>query len=226
MKFSAKFSALSLAAMLAVTANANAASIQAPSATFAGTVIDFNNFDGYLLPQINAGQLITTLNLGGGVILNTTAFTVVGQNAFDLGQNGLWSVIGNSNRDGNFLSTSFVGNSGSITFSFSSGMQKVGIFANQSQVAGMSNSFQVVALGQNGNILETFTSSIDTDVDGYDEGMFVGFQRASADIFSFTVIGGSFVVDNLTISAVPEPETFALMLLGVGAVGAVARRRV
>lgn len=224
MKFSAKFSALSLAAMLVVTVNANAASIEAPSATFAGTVTDFNNFDGYLLPQFDAGQLIVSLDLGNGISLTTSPFSVVGQNAFDLDQNGLWSVVGNSNRDGNFLSTSFLGNTGSITFSFSSAMQKVGIFANQSQKSGEVNRLQVVALGKNGNILETFTSSIDTDADGYDEGMFVGFERASADIYSFILTDGSFVVDNL-VTAVPEPETYAMLLIGLGAVGAVARRR-
>ncbi|MCV2356033.1 PEP-CTERM sorting domain-containing protein [Paucibacter sp. B2R-40] len=38
--------------------------------------------------------------------------------------------------------------------------------------------------------------------------------------------GNDFVVDNLTLTAaVPEPETYALMLAGLGAIGFVARRR-
>jgi hypothetical protein len=219
-----KFTTLTLAAMLAVSVTAQAAPIQSASATFTGTLTDFNDFDGFILPQIEAGNLITSLDLGNGISLTTTPFSVVGQNAFDLGQNGLWTVIGNSNRDGNFVSTGFLGNNGQVTFNFSVAMQKVGIFANQSQITGVNNSLVVLAYDINGNVLESFSSTIDTDVDGYDEGMFIGFERASADIYGFGLSDGTFVVDNL-VTAVPEPETYAMLLIGLGAVGAVARRR-
>lgn len=220
-----KFATLTIAVMFTLTLNANAASIQASTSTFTGTVIDFNNFDGYILPQIEGGSLITSLNLGSGVTLTTTPFSVVGQNAFDLDQNGLWTVIGNSNRDGNFLSTSFLLNNGAINFSFATPMQKVGIFANQSQSIGNNNSLQVLAYDINGNVLETFTNSIDTSVDGYDEGKFIGFERSSADIYGFGLANGSFVVDNLTITAIPEPETYAMLLAGLGFMGVAVRRR-
>lgn len=36
---------------------------------------------------------------------------------------------------------------------------------------------------------------------------------------------GQSVVDNITVAAVPEPETYAMLLAGLGMVGAVARRR-
>jgi hypothetical protein len=77
----------------------------------------------------------------------------------------------------------------------------------------------------NGNVLESFNVSIDTDVNNYDEGKFVGFARASADIYRFGLSNGTFVVDNLTISAVPEPETYAMFLAGLGLLGAASRRR-
>jgi hypothetical protein len=220
-----KLATLTLAALMAVTSVAQAASIDASSATFAGTVIDFNDFDGYLLPQFDAGNLITSLNLGSGVTLTTTPFAVVGQNAFDLDQNGLWSVVGNGNRDGNFVSTAFSNNNGSINFTFATPMQQVGIFANQNQALFENNSLQVLAYDFNGNILESFRVSIDTDAFGYDEGKFVGFARASADIYGFGLSDGTFVVDNLTISAVPEPETYAMFLAGLGLLGAASRRR-
>lgn len=35
----------------------------------------------------------------------------------------------------------------------------------------------------------------------------------------------AFVMDNLSVSAVPEPETYAMLLAGLGLMGAVARRR-
>jgi hypothetical protein len=42
-----------------------------------------------------------------------------------------------------------------------------------------------------------------------------------------TTTGGSFSIDNLTIgaSAVPEPASWAMMIVGIGAVGATMRRR-
>jgi hypothetical protein len=32
-------------------------------------------------------------------------------------------------------------------------------------------------------------------------------------------------IDNLTVAAVPEPESYAMLLAGLGLVGAIARRR-
>jgi len=221
-----KFKTLTLAALIALSVNAEAAQIQSASATFTGTLTDFNTFDGFILPQDN----VTSLDLGNGISMTSSEFSTVGQNAFDLGQNGLWTTEGNSNRDGNFVSTNFTGALDGFTFTFSAAMQNVGIFVNQSQITGVNNSLQLVARNSSGDELERFTISIDTDADGYDEGKFVGFARTSADIYSFSLMGigsddGSFVADNLLVSSVPEPESYAMLLVGLGAIGAVARRR-
>ena len=47
------------------------------------------------------------------------------------------------------------------------------------------------------------------------------------DVFSFGFqnVPGFFGLDNLSLTAVPEPSTWAMMIVGFGLVGAAARRR-
>jgi hypothetical protein len=206
------------AALLAASVGAQAAPIIADSATFTGDVITFNDFDG----QVVSGSL----PLGNGVTLTTPPNAIVGQYAQALGDNGLWSSIGNANRDGNFLSSAFTTNRGEIGFSFANPVSSVGAFVNQFQPEGVTNNrMLVVAYDINGFVLESFTLSVDTDASSYDEGKFVGFQRATADIYGFGFVDGTVVIDNVVTTAVPEPEALGLMLAGLGVAGLVARRR-
>ena len=47
-----------------------------------------------------------------------------------------------------------------------------------------------------------------------------------ADIRSISFKGNGVVVDNLTVAMpVPEPETYAMLLAGLGLIGMAARRR-
>jgi hypothetical protein len=48
--------------------------------------------------------------------------------------------------------------------------------------------------------------------------------EGSATQFAFRVVDGSFRLDNLLVAPVPEPATWAMMILGFGAVGAIRRR--
>jgi PEP-CTERM motif len=99
----------------------------------------------------------------------------------------------------------------------------VGAFVNQFQGTAP-NSMVVLAYGVDGEVLESFSIGVDTDVNGYNEGLFVGFQRASADIYGFGIADGTFVLDNLTY-AVPEPGSLAMVLAGLGLLVSVSRHR-
>jgi hypothetical protein len=209
--------ALAAATLATITGTAHAAAINESTSPFVGAVIDFNAFDGL--------STSGPLDLGQGVTLTSTPTVEVGAMERTLGTNGAWTVLGDGvNRDGNFLATEFIGSRGEFGFTFSTPVSSVGAFFNQFQVAGVTNRLSLFAYDAWGNVLETQTVHIDTDESGYDEGRFLGFQRATADIHGFGVADGTVVMDNLTISAVPEPQSLALLLAGAG-LTLLARRR-
>jgi len=192
------------------------------------TLITFNDFDGLL----TAGPL-DLLPTPGAVVFTSAPFSVVGQYAQDLDQNGLWGARGTPasgliqtpTGSGNFLSSSFVATRGELGFTFATPVQAVGAFFNQFQTAAGSNALTLLVYDASGNTLESFSFSVDTSALGYNEGKFLGFQRASADIYGFGIADGTFVLDDLTLAPVPEPESYALLIGGLGIVGWVARRR-
>jgi hypothetical protein len=74
-----------------------------------------------------------------------------------------------------------------------------------------------------GDLLDTFQLRNETP------NTFYGFARAESDIRSFSLAGGyiglrSLAVDGV-LAPVPEPSTWAMLLLGFGVIGAGMRRR-
>ncbi len=209
---------LAATALLALSMGAQAASINAADATFAGHVVTFDGFDGL----ITAGPL----DLGNGITFTSAPNAVVGADNQDLGDNGAWTAVGlDSPRSGNFLASAFVARRGEFGFTFANPVASVGAFVNQFQATGStSNSLTLIAYDYWGNDLETFSVKIDTASDSYDQGRFVGFTRASADIYGFGIADGTVVVDNL-VTAVPEASSWALALAGLSVAGVMARRR-
>ncbi len=221
-----------LAGTLALAGAAQADSIISATSTITGTVITFNEYDGL----VSTGPLDVGPAPGNDVRFSGSPFTLIGANAQDLEDNGLWGARGNlidgliqtPTGDGSFLATQFVTPSGAISFYFADPVAQVGAFMNQLQPYGTAgNMITLIAYSQNGSTIETFSFSVDTAFDSYNEGMFLGFSRAGADIYGFGVANGSFVMDDLTysITPVPEPEALALMLGGLALLGARRKRK-
>lgn len=206
---------------------AQAASVDTDGDFGAAKRITFNAMEGLFL---DAATDVGSLEVGSSVLLTSGVTTELGAFARDLGENGLWGARGNPvsglvdtpTGNGNFLA-----NAGSdLRFDFATGVDGVGAYLNQYRFDGVTNSITLNAYGQNGALLESFDYSISTSFDSYNEGKFLGFKRAAADIYAFSVVGNSVSLDNLSFTAaVPEPESYALMLAGLGLLAGVAKRR-
>jgi len=74
-----------------------------------------------------------------------------------------------------------------------------------------------------GLFVESFSAS--TSFDGSTDYYF-GFTGITFDEIRVSVGGdGQMLIDNLQVTAVPEPETYAMLLAGLGLLGFMARRR-
>jgi len=171
---------------------------------------DFEGFDGLL----STGPVL----VAPGVTFTGDAGSELGANNRDLGENGAWGGFGNHFAAG--------ANVGELRFTFGQLSNGAGAFVNHFALAALPLGLVVSVYGDNNQIIETHTVTVDTAFDSYDQGVFLGITRANADIRSISFKGLGVVVDNVTVTAaVPEPQTYALLLAGLGLVGAAARRR-
>jgi PEP-CTERM motif len=222
------FASLALVAALSLAGSAQASSIVSATATFAPTtgLFDFDAYDGR---QVAAGAPV--LLGGGSTFFVADAPSVLGANEQDLGGNGLWGarLDATPTGSGNFLSST-----GPVLFGFliTGPQARVGAYFNLSQPLEGTKTAQLTltAYSAANQVLESFSYRVDTGWDSYNEGIFLGFSRAKADIYSFGVTvsaGQSLVLDNLHLSAapVPEPASIALLMAGLAVIGGAARRR-
>ena len=174
------------------------------------TVNGFDAFDGYYTTGPEA--------IGDGVTFTGDEDSVLGGYIAELGTNGLWG-LGNA-----FAATGAVGE---LRFTFDSLISGAGALVNHYELDDLFPFAVVVsAYGDNNQIIETYTVSVDTAEDSYNEGTFLGITRDTADIRSISFKGNAVVLDDLSFTTpVPEPETYAMLLAGLGMIGAVAKRR-
>lgn len=172
-------------------------------------IADFEGFDGL----ITGGPV----SVAPGVTFTGDNDSVVGAFIAELGANGLWGI------DNKFVAST---NPGTLTFTFDGTTRAVvGLVNHYAEFFG-TGSVTVSAFGVSNNLLESFSHTLISGPDSLNEGFYLGFVRATADIRSISFSGNAVVVDNLTFTTpVPEPTSLALAVAGLAAVGLVARRR-
>ena len=186
---------------------------------FAQNLISNGTFDAYTGPAITPGSNnFQTVNAGVGSITGWT----VGGTSVDVINNGAYGAI-----SGNSIDMLGTPGPGSLSQSFSS-------TSGQQYLLNFDLSCNVCAAPQLG-----------VSINGGAQTLFTGTLTAASQhqTMNFTAVAGATtlltfygipakgdfysgaVLDNVSVTAVPEPETFAILLSGLGLMGSIGRRR-
>lgn len=163
----------------------------------------------------------------GGITFTRDPFTdsnsgeggVLGQGDYGLTDNGSFG--------GDAVYAGLDGAEGWIRFTFDTAQTSFGVFANYSPGSGSDPMIRVLRADL--SVIEEYNLAVDAPIStpgGFNEFAFRGIS--SGESFMVFEMANSYIIATGTpdgVPPVPEPGTYALMLLGLGAVGFVARRR-
>jgi PEP-CTERM motif len=160
----------------------------------------------------------TPTPFSGGLVTNTS---LAGVRARPFGSTGNYATVGPTDGSPGILNLAAFGTIDSITFLWGS-VDTYNRLDVVDMMGGTLASFggaSVVALA-NGNQTSPFTNPLVTLT-------FTGADRTNVGGLRFISTQNAFEFDNITVntSAVPEPETWAMMILGFALIGGLARRR-
>jgi hypothetical protein len=193
-----------------------------------GTVIDFDE-GGVQLGQPNGpvqvgtseGIFVEVSSVGGPLSVGEAPF-----GAWGLGSNGEWSL--GKTFAGVDADVDPVDGAPALVFDFGTERwARVGAFINfYPDTLGFfgPEPLSIHAFDENGVELDSYFVPIVTP-DEINGGAFFGIALAEATIAKFVVYGPYAAVDDLTVAPIPEPSSYALMLVGVGMLGWLLRRR-
>ncbi|WP_229211305.1 MULTISPECIES: FxDxF family PEP-CTERM protein [unclassified Duganella] len=132
---------------------------------------------------------------------------------YGFNDNGFWSglTMAGTNDGGS-----------SMTLAFSQAVRGVGAFFNYVPVP--FGPAVISAYDAHSNLIES-TSLTFTTNGGLNQGEFHGFLESTPSISYVTMTGAYIGATDFTVVAVPEPETYGMLLAGLGLLGVAARRR-
>lgn len=202
MKFQ-KIAGVAVVALAALASNAQA------------ELVNNGSFESYLLGPVSGFQ---TINAGSNALTGWT----IGTGSVDIVNGNYGAVSGNSidmlgTPGPGFLSQyllTIVGQMYVLKFDMSSNR------GGNNDAAG--KALTVSALGSTAS--QTFSAL----TPGVFQQSYSFVANNTSTLLSFSNGTGGYsgpVLDNVSVTAVPEPETYALMLAGLGLMGAIARRR-
>lgn len=189
--------------------------------------VAISSFAGATVEKFNNGptQYVSSYDFGNGLSYqnNSTQTDIVNYNG-GYGMGNATSISTGKDGDGYFGTYD---TPSTFRFYFSGGATSFGFFGAESDVNEIGGRDALLTLnfyGNSNNLLGTIDESTPTSVFAWDQ--FHGFSSTST-IYSVEFVGaGHMVIDNLHfVASVPEPETYAMLLAGLGLMGGIARRR-